>query len=304
MSSLTCLSVLKGPDVGLCLSLSNSLLAAGFENGSIYLSPNDKLSSPVVLSPSSEPCTALAFANSDPDVLYSSYDGNIVCWDLRNYKSPVNTWKVSEDEINSIDFNASKGLLAVADDLGHVSLVSTSSGKVNRVIKNHENICSAALFRPSWQGQLISTGLDCRLVVSNWEANGRKPNIFEMSSLVDPLRYAALAVVNSNGGGGCGGKKRNKPKKTETLGSIRVSSLLLTSIFVSCIIILEPWLFTKGQVNRWSIYILPLIITINSGDVSLGRIVSPSSSGSADGIDLCAERRHSYQSSYDPQPWM
>ena len=222
MSSLTCSSVLKGPDTAQCLSLNNKLLAAGFENGSIYLSPRDDLPSPIVLSPSSESCSALAFSSYDSNVLYSSYGGNIVSWDVRKYQTPLNVWKVCEDEVNCIDFNVSDNLFAIADDLGHVSLVSATSGTVSRIFKDHDNICSAALFRPSWQNQLISAGLDCRLVVNDWKGGGHKPRVFEMTSLMDPLRYATLLVTNS--GGSRTGRKKNKTKKSEASGPVRVSS--------------------------------------------------------------------------------
>ncbi|VDK40841.1 unnamed protein product [Taenia asiatica] len=222
MVVLTCLS---GPDTVSCLSFSNKLLARGFENGSIHLSPPDNCASVIVLSPSSELCTAVAFVGDDSDVFYSSHDGNIVVWDLRNYATPVNVWKVSIDEINCIDVNAQDECLATADDVGMVSLVSSSNGKITRALKNHDNICSAAKFRPTCQNQLISCGLDCRLVVCDWKAGGNKRKVIEMASLVDPRRYANLLNAYLNEGGASRRRKVNK-KSNEDAAPVRIASSL------------------------------------------------------------------------------
>lgn len=219
MVVITCLS---GPDTVSCLSFSNKFLARGFENGSIYLSPPDDCAFPIVLSPSSESCTAVAFAGDDSDLFYSSYDGNIVFWDLRNYETPVNVCKVSVDEINCIDVNTQNECLAVADDVGMVSLVSSSNGEITRVLKNHDNICSAVRFRPTFQNQLVSCGLDCRLVVCDWKAGGNRRKVIEMSSLVNPRRYANLLNEYLNEVGASRRRKGNK-KSNENATSIRVS---------------------------------------------------------------------------------
>ncbi|KAL5103407.1 WD repeat-containing protein 53 [Taenia crassiceps] len=222
MVVLTCLS---GPDTVSCLSFSNKLLVRGFENGSIHLSPPNDCASFIVLCPSSEPCTAVAFAGEDSDVFYSSHGGNIVFWDLRNYGTPVNVLKVSIDEINCIDVNTQDECLAVADDVGMVSLVSAANRKVTRVLKNHDNICSAAKFLPTCQNQLISCGLDCRLVVCDWKNGDNKRKVIEMASLDEPSRFANFLNEYLNEGGAPHRRKGNK-RSNECAASIHIASSL------------------------------------------------------------------------------
>lgn len=222
MVVLTCLS---GPDTVSCLSFSNKLLARGFENGSIHLSPPNNCTFLTVLSPSSEPCTAIAFAGDDSDVFYSSYGGNIVFWDLRNYETPVNVWKVSVDEINCIDVDIQDECLATADDVGVVSLVSSLTGEVTRVFQDHDNICSAVRFRPFWQDQLISCGLDCRLVVRDWKAIGHRCRTLEMADLVDPRRYVSLLDTYLNEGEAPCRRRGNRKTGWGTASFLIASSL-------------------------------------------------------------------------------
>ncbi len=64
-------------------------------------------------------------------------------------------------------------LLAAADDAGHVALVELPSGKLLRTLKRqHTNIVSSVAWRPNKSAELLSAGLDSRVVA--WDApNGR-----------------------------------------------------------------------------------------------------------------------------------
>ncbi|KAL7054079.1 hypothetical protein AAHC03_026556 [Spirometra sp. Aus1] len=118
--------------------------------------------------------------------------GTITCWDLRKIDGPADTWQVNADEINSIDLLEDEKLLAAADDTGAVNLLSASSGSVLRILEKHENICSAVKFRPNHPTQIISAGLDCQVVVSDWKESGQTLSVFRMSDLTDPTAYAKL----------------------------------------------------------------------------------------------------------------
>uniref|UniRef100_A0A183SKL2 WD_REPEATS_REGION domain-containing protein n=1 Tax=Schistocephalus solidus TaxID=70667 RepID=A0A183SKL2_SCHSO len=169
----------------------NCLLASGFDNGNVYVwSPNEN-TSPLRLFTSSSPCTALLF-NKKSSILYAAQAGNIASWDLRKVDGPADTWQVSEDELNSMDILEAEKLLAVADDMGSVHLLSTDSGDVLRLLEKHENICSAVRFRPNHINQLVSAGLDCQLFVSDWKENGHTLSVFRMADLVDPAAYTNL----------------------------------------------------------------------------------------------------------------
>ncbi|VDN10049.1 unnamed protein product [Dibothriocephalus latus] len=191
MSSLQTISVLTGPDSVSALALSSSLLASGFDNGNVYVwSPNENTPSHRLFI-SSSPCTALLF-NKNSSILYAAQAGLIASWDLRKVDGPADTWQVSEDELNSMDLLEHEKLLAVADDTGAVSILSTDSGNVLRLLEKHENICSAVKFRPNHPNQLISAGLDCQLFLSDWKENGQTLSAFRMTDLIDPTAYASL----------------------------------------------------------------------------------------------------------------
>ncbi|VDM30777.1 unnamed protein product [Hydatigera taeniaeformis] len=215
------LTSLSGPATVSCLSLSSKLFACGFENGSIHLTSPNNYASPTILSPSSRPCTAIALAGDDSDILYSSHNGNIAFWDIRKHQTPLNVCKVSNDDINCIDVNAGDGCLATADDVGMVSLISSLTGEVMCVLNNHDNICSAAKFRPTRQNQLISCGMDCRLVVCDWKSGDRERIVIEMTKLVDPCNYFRLlrSCVNE-------GKTyhRRRGRNGEDVFSVRIAS--------------------------------------------------------------------------------
>ncbi|GAA47772.1 WD repeat-containing protein 53 [Clonorchis sinensis] len=92
---------------------------------------------------------------------------------------------VNEDEVNCIDVLKGESRLAAADDSGAVQIFDTSSGEVVRTLKKHDNICSVAKFRPMRSWQLISGGLDCRVIVSDWKGTGRSVIIFELDEIIN-----------------------------------------------------------------------------------------------------------------------
>lgn len=193
MSTLS-FTPLNCTDTVFCLSLSNKYLALGLENGNISIvGHNSAPASSLTLTHSIDSCNALAFSDPGSDILYSAHEGNVLAWDLRNPASPLFDLQVSEEEVNSVDVNVGDECIVTGDDMGSVSLISTSTQKVTRVFNVHSNICSAVKFRPSWPSQIISAGLDFQLVITDWKAGGRnKQKIFSMPSLNDPRRFASL----------------------------------------------------------------------------------------------------------------
>ena len=64
-------------------------------------------------------------------------------------------------------------LLAAADDSGQVAVVSLTTHTLVKTLKRqHSNIASCVAWRPNRAGELLSAGLDSRVVA--WDAlNGR-----------------------------------------------------------------------------------------------------------------------------------
>ncbi|VDP73006.1 unnamed protein product [Echinostoma caproni] len=172
------------------LSLSDRLLSSGGEDGAVYFWAPDQISYPVQSTPRMDPCAALKFNPDKPEVLYSAHGGRILAWDFRHLSAPLSEWNVNEDEINSLDVLSNESFLCAADDTGAVQVLDISTGNVARTLKKHDNICSVARFRPNRAWQLISGGLDCRMIVSDWKGTGLGVIIFELDEIVDSSLFS------------------------------------------------------------------------------------------------------------------
>jgi WD40 repeat protein len=75
--------------------------------------------------------------------------------------------------VNHIAVTPRGDLLAAADDSGQVAVVSLASHALVKTLKRqHTNIASCVAWRPNRAGELLSAGLDSRVVA--WDApNGR-----------------------------------------------------------------------------------------------------------------------------------
>ncbi|KAF8562125.1 hypothetical protein P879_06677 [Paragonimus westermani] len=166
------------------LALSDRLLASGGDDGNVYFWSPSQSNFPLQFTPRQAPCSTVKFNPDNPEILYSAHGRYINTWDLRCLRTPVTVWNVNEDEVNSIDVLQDEARLAAADDSGAVQVIDVSSGSVIRTLKKHDNICSVAKFRPKRTWQLVSGGLDCRVIVSDWKGTGRGVIIFELDEIV------------------------------------------------------------------------------------------------------------------------
>lgn len=169
------------------LSICGQFLASGADDGTVCMWRPDQCCFPIHTLPSQTACLSVKFSVEKPDLLYAAHAGDIVTWDVRNLGRRLEHWKISEDDINSIDLLEVEARMAVADDTGAVKIVATDSGEIIRTLNKHDNICSAAAFRPDRPWQVISAGLDCRLFVSDWKGSGLAVDIFEMEEIINPL---------------------------------------------------------------------------------------------------------------------
>ncbi|CAH8629586.1 unnamed protein product [Heterobilharzia americana] len=132
-------------------------------------------------------CSSVKFNVNKSNILYGAYGQEIVSWDIRNLAEPLAVWKVNDEEINSIDVSGNEYRLSSADNSGAIQIIDLNTGLIMRTLKKHDNICSSARFRPGRTWQLVSGGLDCRVVVSDWKGSGLGVIIFEMDEIVETL---------------------------------------------------------------------------------------------------------------------
>nr|CAH8820429.1 unnamed protein product [Trichobilharzia regenti]CAH8821143.1 unnamed protein product [Trichobilharzia regenti]CAH8821145.1 unnamed protein product [Trichobilharzia regenti] len=169
------------------LSLSDHLLASGSADGNTYFWSLDLIQSPcpVLQAPRYGHCSSLKFSVKQENILYGAYSQEIISWDIRNLRQLFDIWKVNEGRVNSIDVSETEDRLASADDTGTVQIIDLSNGSLVRTLKKHDNSVSSVKFRPGRPWQLVSGGVDCKVVVSDWRGSGLAVNIFELSEIAD-----------------------------------------------------------------------------------------------------------------------
>ena len=149
---------------------------------------------------------------------FAAVGSSIVRLDLRKSlgeDAVLATYTVNTDEVNSIAVDSTGTWLAAGDDSGEVQVISlnqSNSTTPNRptfktLRRGHTNICSAVTFRPSRPSELLSGGLDCRMV--RWDFTRLRQltsfdmNLGEMAAsngqFCNPPMINALATCSESG---------------------------------------------------------------------------------------------------------
>ena len=89
---------------------------------------------------------------------------SVMCYDDRNLAVPLAVYTYNEEEINQISFHP-RGYLSACDDAGEIKIIDTENRKLLRTLSGpHSNICSSAMFVSKKPTELVSGGMDCKLV--------------------------------------------------------------------------------------------------------------------------------------------
>jgi len=103
--------------------------------------------------------------------VYAANGRHVVHIDIRKdigLEAVVDSFRVNTDEINSLNIDSSGSWIAASDDGGEIQVISLSRTGISPIYKTlrkaHNNICCAASFRTGEKLEIISGGLDCRLV--------------------------------------------------------------------------------------------------------------------------------------------
>ncbi|XP_014779056.1 WD repeat-containing protein 53 [Octopus bimaculoides] len=150
----------------LCVDHAESLIAAGGENGALNLwdSATQQLLHQYVPDDSDDDCTSLRFTK-DSSLLFAAFNKKICQFDKRTFLTPVETYHYNIEEINQLNINDKETLLASCDDSGETKIFSLQERKVIKTLRSkHSNICSAVVFRPNHQWEVMTAGLDCKLI--------------------------------------------------------------------------------------------------------------------------------------------
>lgn len=113
------------------------------------------------------------------------------------------------DDISELRMDGASGWLAAGDDAGEALVYDVRARKLLRRVSGcHSNICASVCFRPGHKWELISGGLDARVVHTNFNktrtlhafstATSRAPRAAAPSQLVNP-RFAYAVDCDPSG---------------------------------------------------------------------------------------------------------
>ena len=153
--------------------------------------PQTKLS---CSSAESKEVNSVCFCGKNPERLYASCGNKIFGYDLRNLSSTVCEFEFNEEEINQVTIHDRGTYLAACDDSGEVKVVDIQSGRLFKTLKRkHENICSTVQFRPSRPWEIVSGGMDFKVI--SWEfSSGRSLQELNVQELGEDSQEGAYFV--------------------------------------------------------------------------------------------------------------
>lgn len=120
----------------------------------------------------SEAVPCVACSPGDDHTVLAGAGAALLRLDLRKdlgEAAVVDTYRVNADEVNAVAIDAGGAWAAAADDAGEAAVVSLTGGggpkpAFKTLRRGHSNICAAAAFRPGRPAELLTGGLDCRVV--------------------------------------------------------------------------------------------------------------------------------------------
>ncbi|PSS04852.1 WD repeat-containing protein [Actinidia chinensis var. chinensis] len=140
------------------------------------------------------PISSLCFKPGNEDIIYVSSGSEVKAFDVHSAAS----WKILEsynynkEEINQITCNSRSCFLAAADDGGDVKIIDIRQQCLYKTLRaGHTSICSSVQFLPWRPWEVITAGLDSKLVM--WDfSKGR------------PYKIVDFSVPDTDGGGSAG----------------------------------------------------------------------------------------------------
>lgn len=143
-----------------------------------------------------------------------SVSSSVACYDTRNFSKPAQVYSYNSDEINEICYHPTGAYISACDDAGEVKIVSTDTCRLFKTLSGcHSNLCTCAKFLPRKPWEVVSGGMDCKVV--RWDFSRPRP-VAEVSTqsateevrsenmLVNPPMVHSLDTWTSNHCIACG----------------------------------------------------------------------------------------------------
>lgn len=160
------------------------LIASSGEDGSVYWFDLRCKENASVMDLGKEPVASVCFSPGNDDILYAAYGNTVTCLDMRMAPSSGQLQKhtFNTDDINQITVNLKSSYLAAADDSGEVKIIDIRQHCLYKTLRSvHTNICSSVQFNPWQPWEVISGGLDSKIVA--WDfSRGRQHMIIDVAA--------------------------------------------------------------------------------------------------------------------------
>ena len=155
-----------------CVCCGSDILLTGHESTlKVWTPEGHPLQS--VLTPVCGDITSIRFSPRHSCQVAYSVDRSVVVCDTRNWSKVLHHFSFNKEEINEIDFHQNGNFVSACDDAGEIKIIDLASNHVFKTLEGHDNICSSAKFHPRKLWQVISGGLDCKVV--RWNFNNGQP---------------------------------------------------------------------------------------------------------------------------------
>lgn len=141
-----------------------------------------------------EAVTSICFSPANSEILYAGAGRAVYCMDVRLGSSgrEVQKYNFNLEEINQVALNQKASYLAAADDHGEIKVIDLHTHKLMKTLHGvHTNICSTVQFHPHRPWELISGGLDSKIV--KWDfCKGKPIKVIDQGATV--ASYASNAL--------------------------------------------------------------------------------------------------------------
>ncbi|KAM7524900.1 hypothetical protein LguiA_014802 [Lonicera macranthoides] len=123
------------------------------------------------------PISSLCFKPGNEDIIYVSSGSEVKGFDVHMAASwkPLESYKYNKEEINQIVCSSKSTFLAAADDSGDIKIIDLRQQSLYKTLRGgHDSICSSVQFLPWRPWEVITGGLDSKLVM--WDFSKGRPN--------------------------------------------------------------------------------------------------------------------------------
>ncbi|KAJ0455980.1 putative transcription factor WD40-like family [Helianthus annuus] len=136
------------------------------------------------------------------NTVYVSSENEVKVFDVHMLTSwkPLESYSYNKEEINQITCNSKSSFLAAADDGGDIKVRSSIYARsvCNKTLRAaHESICSSVQFLPWRPWEVITGGLDSKLIM--WDfSKGRPFKVMDLGQCFNPAFVHAIAVPEAD----------------------------------------------------------------------------------------------------------